>query len=367
MKYLLVLLACILLFCSFVKKVDESSSRSKQNDRVSLIFAGDIMGHSFQYKAAYDPNTDTFNYDVCFKAVKPYLESSDFAMANLEVPLAGPPYSGYPNFSSPDALLDAMKLAGYNIILTANNHILDFGKPGLERTISTIKNRKLMYAGSYINEQQRDSTYPLILEKKGVRIALLNCTYLMNTMAVTPPNRVNGLDTIEIKNDIRRAQAKGVDLIIVTVHWGIEYQLEASAQQKEYTRFFSRQGVNLVIGSHPHVVQNEDIVFSKDSLGVPVFYSLGNSISNQRKPNTDGGIMVKVEIDAKSAMIVKSSVIPVYIHKGLLNGVYQYHLIPTTEYIQDPSKYLIDAPDQAALLFFDRETRKRLSNIEVFK
>ena len=367
MKYLLVLLACILLFCSFVKKVDESSSRSKQNDRVSLIFAGDIMGHSFQYKAAYDPNTDTFNYDVCFKAVKPYLESSDFAMANLEVPLAGPPYSGYPNFSSPDALLDAMKLAGYNIILTANNHILDFGKPGLERTISTIKNRKLMYAGSYINEQQRDSIYPLILEKKGVRIALLNCTYLMNSMAVTPPNRVNGLDTIEIKNDIRRAQAKGVDLIIVTVHWGTEYQLEASAQQKEYTRFFSRQGVDLVIGSHPHVVQNEDVVFSKDSLGIPVFYSLGNSISNQRKPNTDGGIMVKVEIDAKSTMIVKSSVIPVYIHKGVLNGVYQYHLIPTTEYIQDPSKYLIDAPDQAALLFFDRETRKRLSNIEVFK
>ena len=338
-----------------------------KNDRLSFIFAGDIMGHSFQYKAAYEPITDTFNYDVCFKAIKPYLENSDYAMANLEVPLAGPPYSGYPNFSSPDALLDALKNAGYNIILTANNHILDFGKPGLERTISTIKNRNLLYSGCYINEQERDSVYPLILEKKGLRVALFNCTYLMNSMSVTPPNRVNGLDTIEIRNDIRRAEAKGVDFKIVVVHWGNEYQLEASGQQQEYARFFTRQGIDLVIGSHPHVVQNKDVFLSKDSLGVPIFYSLGNSISNQRKPNTDGGVMVKVEIDTKSAMIVESSVIPVYIHKGVLNGVYQYHLIPTTEYLQNPSKYVIEEADQAALLYFDRETRKRLSNIEVFK
>jgi len=363
-KYL-ALVFLVIFFCSYSQKVDEGSKDN--NDKLTFIFAGDVMGHSYQYKAAYDANTNTFNYDACFQAVKPYIENCDFGLVNLEVPLAGPPYSGYPNFSSPDALLDGLKFAGYNIILTANNHILDFGKPGLERTISTIKNRKMMYAGCYIDEQQRDSIYPLILEKKGLRVALLNCTYLMNTMSVTPPNRVNGLDTIEIKNDIRKAEAKGADMIIMTVHWGTEYQLEANALQMKYSRFFSRQGVDLVIGSHPHVVQNQDIVYGNDSVGTPVYYSVGNSVSNQRKPNTDGGIMVKVEIDTKTEMITSTSVIPVYIYKGTLANVYQYHLMPTEGYIQNLGKFILDEPDHSALMYFDKETKKRLYNIEIFK
>ncbi len=350
-------------YCACIVVYAQGNSNTSRN--ISLIFAGDIMGHSYQYKAAYDPKTDMFNYDVCFKGVKSIIESADYGLVNLEVPLAGPPYSGYPNFSSPDALLDALKVAGYDVILAANNHILDAGKIGLERTIRTIIDRKLLHTGSYIDKVQRDSIYPLILEKKGVKIGVLNCTFSTNNNPIIPPNKVNLLDTTEIKADILNAEAKGADLLIMTVHWGKEYEREANNRQKDLVKFFARNGVDLVVGSHPHVVQNEEHTSGNDSIDFPIYYSVGNSISNQRQAHTDGGIMVKVEIDPVSKLVVKSTYIPVYIHKGMLDNVYQYHLIPTTDYLLHPERYQLDDYDRRELLYFDSETRKKMNNVDI--
>jgi poly-gamma-glutamate capsule biosynthesis protein CapA/YwtB (metallophosphatase superfamily) len=362
-KVFFICLFCVLK-CTFSCVLSQGLSH-KTNANITLIFAGDIMGHSYQYKAAYDPKTNTFNYDVCFRGVKSLIESADYGIVNLEVPLAGPPYSGYPNFSSPDALLDALKVAGYDVILTANNHILDAGKMGLERTIHTIIDRKLLYTGSYIDKVQRDSIYPLILEKNGVRIGLLNCTFSTNNNPIIPPNKVNLLDTTEIKADILNAEAKGADILIMTVHWGKEYERDANNRQKDLVRFFSRNGVDLVIGSHPHVVQNEEHTCGNDSIYYPIYYSVGNSISNQRQAHTDGGIMVKVEIDPESKLVVNSTYIPVYIHKGVLDNVYQYHLIPTTDYLSHPERYELDDYDRRELLYFDSETRKKMNNVDI--
>jgi poly-gamma-glutamate synthesis protein (capsule biosynthesis protein) len=285
----------------------------------------------------------------------------------LEVPLAGKPYSGYPNFSSPDALLDGLKNAGYDIMLTANNHVVDRGKQGLVRTIKTIKSRNLLHAGSYIDEIQRDSLYPIILEQKGIRIAFLNCTYGSNGIAVVAPNRVNYLDTTEIKKDIQKAKSKNVDFIVMNVHWGSEYELTGNTAQKMYADFFIRNGINLVVGSHPHVVQNAEIQYNNDSIPIPVFYSLGNSISNQRKPHTDGGIILKVVIGSQNKRILNTTYMPVYVHKGILSAVYQYHLVPTPLFLNDSTYYQINSKDRNSLIYFDRETRKRISNFDVFQ
>jgi len=367
MKKYLLLIAAIFLFCSFILNDVDNIIPVTKDDTVSLIFAGDIMGHSPQYNAAYNPKTKSYNYDICFQTVKSYIEAADFAVVNLEVPLAGAPYSGYPNFSSPDALLDGLKNAGYDVILTANNHALDRGKSGLERTIRTIKKRNLLFAGSYVDKLQRDSVYPILLEQKGLKIALLNCTYGTNWGVTTYPNIVNYLDTIQILNDIRQAEAKNADILIMTVHWGTEYEMKSNPIQKNYARFFVQNGIDLVIGSHPHVVQNAEFLIGKDSIRVPVFYSLGNSLTNQRDTNTDGGIMVKVEIGCNSKKILNTSYLPVYVYKGVLNAVYQYHLIPTTDFITHPTRFQINKADSAALIYFDKETRKQLSNIQIFQ
>lgn len=368
MKKLLLLFSLFVLFSSFLFNNDlKQNPEENPNDSLTLIFAGDIMGHSPQFQAAYNITTKTYNYDICFQGVKPYIEAADIAICNLEVPLAGRPYSGYPNFSSPDALLDGIKNAGYDIVLTANNHVVDRGKHGLERTIKIIKSRNLLHAGSYVDEIQRDSLYPLILEQKDIKIAFLNCTYGTNGISVVAPNRVNYLDTIEIKNDIRNAISKNVDFIVMTVHWGTEYELEGNPVQKKYADFFVRNGVNLVVGSHPHVVQNAEMLYDKDSLSIPVFYSLGNSISNQRKPHTDGGILLKVVIGSQNKQILSTSYMPVYVHKGILDGVYQYHLLPTPKYLSDSANNQLNSKDRESLIYFDSETRKRITNFDVFQ
>jgi len=337
------------------------------NDRiVTLIFAGDIMGHSPQFQAAYDTQTKTYDYKVCFENVKPYIESADIAVANLEVTLAGPPYSGYPNFSSPDALLDALKYAGYDVMLTANNHVLDRGKPGFERTLKILSDKEMKFVGSYLNQQQRDTLYPLIIDTHGLKIAFLNYTYGTNGYKPLSPTIINVIDTNQIKKDIKKARSKSADIVVMTVHWGTEYQTKAGIEQQKLAKLFVREGVDLIIGSHPHVVQNAELLEIDSTWKVPVFYSLGNSISNQRNINTDGGIMVKVEIGANSKQILKTTYLPVYVHKGILKDKFQYHLIPTPDFVSDTTaNYVINKVDSAALLLFDKNTRERLSNFEI--
>lgn len=337
------------------------------NDQiVTLIFAGDIMGHSPQFQAAYDTQTKNYDYNVCFENVKPYIESADIAVANLEVTLAGPPYSGYPNFSSPDALLDGLKYAGYDVMLTANNHVLDRGKQGFERTIKVLSDKEMKFVGSYMNQQQRDTLYPLIIDTHGLKIALLNYTYGTNGYKPISPTIVNVIDTNQIKKDIKKARIKSADIVVMTVHWGTEYQTKAGTEQQKLAKLFVREGVDLVIGSHPHVVQNAEMFEIDSTRKVPVFYSLGNSISNQRNINTDGGIMVKVEIGANSKQILKTTYLPVYVHKGILKDKFQYHLIPTPDFVSDTTaNYVINKVDSAALLLFDKNTRERLSNFEI--
>lgn len=365
MNKLLLLFLNIVIYSFSISTVYPQIIDNTSSDSLVLVFSGDIMGHSPQFQAAYNSTLKTYNYDVCFQHVKPYIERADIAITNLEVPIAGKPYSGYPNFSSPDELLDGLKNAGYDILLTANNHVLDRGQKGLERTLRIIKNKNLGSIGSYINDVERDSLYPLIIERKGLKIAFLNYTYGTNGIAVVAPNLVNYLDTIQIKKDIAKAKLKKVDKIIMTVHWGTEYELEANVTQKKLALFFIKNGVDLVVGSHPHVVQNAEILYSKDSLSVPVYYSLGNSISNQRKLNTNGGILLNVVWDVKSKNIRSTSYLPVYVHKGILNNKFQYHLIPTNDFISQPSLFPILKSDSLSLLEFDQLTRKRLFNMSL--
>lgn len=363
MKKYILLVATLFFFCSFLQNSNLNSFIIPDNETISLVFAGDIMGHSPQYKAAYDYQTNSYNYDICFKFVKSSIENADFAIANLEVPIAGIPYSGYPNFSSPDALLDALKNTGFDVLLIANNHVLDRNKPGLERTIQQIKRRNLLFAGSYVDKNQRDSIYPLILESRGIKIAILNCTYGTNNINVEKPTLVNYIDSVQIINDIQKANELGANFKIMTIHWGTEYELRANETQRKLAQFFVKQGINLIVGSHPHVVQNVEFFYGKDSIPVPVFYSLGNFMSNQRKPNTDGGIILRVDIGKKSGLIVKTSVLPVYVYKGEFNKFFQFYLIPTTDYLSHPENFEISTINRSALLYFDKTTRMRLHNV----
>ena len=261
---------------------------------LSLLIAGDLMQHGPQIKAALrnGNGNETYNYDECFASVKDEIERTDVAIGNFEVTLGGKPYTGYPQFRAPDEYLQACVDAGFDILLTANNHCVDSHRKGLERTIAMMDSLGVPHLGTYVDNNVREETYPFLLEKNGLRIVLLNFTYGTNGLPVEAPNVVNLMDTVQIRADLEKAKTMEPDVIIALPHWGIEYQQLPSPQQREMADWLIRNGVDHVIGGHPHVAQPLEL--SADSLHL-IAWSMGNVISNQSKPNTYGGYMVKME------------------------------------------------------------------------
>lgn len=347
---------------------------AQDTTHLSLLFLGDIMQHDSQIADAYDESTGTYNYGPCFQYIKPYIAAADLAIGNLEVTLAGKPYKGYPQFSAPDELLTALQDIGMDVIVTANNHSVDRGKAGVERTIDMLADRKIPHTGTFKNQAEKDKLHPLIIERSGFKLALLNYTYGTNGLAVPKPTIVNMLDTAAMRQDLIKATSLEPDAIIVFTHWGAEYQSLPSKNQKEITELCFKYGARLVIGSHPHVVQPME--WRKDK-GQLVAYSLGNFVSGQRKRYTDGGAMIRIELE-KVKFNDGSSLTAVDTAGYILEWVYRtndaqkdYYVLPVAEVEKDPDAYIADPASRDAFKVFAEDSRtlfrKHNLNIKEFK
>lgn len=345
-----------------------------QTDTLRLLFAGDIMGHAPQIKSA-ETGKNQYDYTPCFRFVRPLLERADLAIGNLELTLPGkPPYTGYPMFRSPDALADALNRAGFDFLVTANNHSNDSRGPGVTHTLDALRRLDFLQTGTFKNQQERDAMYPLIVYKNGFKIAFLNCTYGTNGMPTDPPTIVNLIDTVQLANDLVAAQAQRPDFIIAILHWGIEYQLKENEEQRGVAKFLIGHGADLVIGSHPHVVQpiKRETALTPDGQlrEALVAYSLGNFISNQTQPNTDGGILFQMDLWKKrgrrGAELGDYGFLPIwrYIHHS--GGKTTFFTLPVARLEQDPDIFPNMAPSaRAKMLAFAEGVRKRLVCPEV--
>lgn len=290
------ILALFAALCSGLQLQAQPDKSGRQP--LSLLFIGDIMGHDEQIWSAENRQTGAYSYDDVFKYIRKDISEADFATANFEVTLAGKPYSGYPTFSSPVELAVAAFNAGIDCFVTANNHAADRGNRGILKTIYRLDSLKIPHTGTFASPAARDTLYPLIIEKKGWSIALLNYTYATNGIKVPQPVIVNMLDRETVAADIKEAKSKNPDLIILFLHWGTEYDTIPSKQQVDMADYFLGCGADLIIGSHPHVLQKMVLKNGNSDLNEkPVVYSLGNFVSNQIKPKTDGGAMVRIEIE----------------------------------------------------------------------
>ena len=274
---------------------------------LTLLFAGDMMQHAGQIKAAQCAD-GTHDYSECFTYVKDQISAADIAIANLEVTLGGKPYTGYPMFCAPDEFAIAIKDAGFDILTTSNNHCCDTGRRGLGRTLRVLDSLGIPSLGTYRDTKDRAQRYPLLVEKNGFRIALLACTYGTNGLPVPEPYIVNLIDTTQIKQDIARAKSMRPDAIIAIIHWGTEYVLTPVNSQRRQADWLLAHGVDHVIGGHPHVV--EPIEF-RDSTNL-VVWSLGNYISNMTKDTTYGGLMVTMNLSRVKSQESKVEVEPSY-------------------------------------------------------
>ena len=273
------------------------SIQAQNPDSISIYFAGDMMQHKAQLDAARQTD-GTYDYSGCFALVTPEIEAADIAVCNFETTLGGTPYSGYPQFCSPDEYAAAVRDAGFDIFLTANNHCMDRRTRGLIRTLDVLDSLGISHLGTYRNQAERDSLYPYIIEQNGIRIALLNYTYDTNGIPVAKPCIVNYIDTAIIRKDLMRARELKVDCIIACMHWGTEYMTQPDARQKKLEDWLYAHGVDHIIGSHPHVVQPVRTLpdyRSRPSRHLTV-WSLGNYISNMTAPHTYEGLAVTLRL-----------------------------------------------------------------------
>lgn len=346
----------------FVFLIIGLSATAQDTTRLSLLFTGDVMGHDSQIAAAYNTNTGSYDYSNCFQFVKPYIASADLAIGNLEVTLAGAPYKGYPAFSSPDALALALQDAGFDVLVTANNHSCDKGKRGIERTIEMLDSFKIVHTGTFTDEASRLNDYPLILEKNGFKLALLNYTYGTNGIPVPKPTIVNLIDTLQMSKDIAQAKLSNPDYIIAFMHWGSEYQSQPNTYQKWLTKYLFDSGVQLVIGAHPHVLQ--PMQFNKENQQL-VVYSLGNFVSGQRDRYKNGGAMVRIDLSKirNDSVITKQidsvNYILQYVHRDAQK---KYVVLPVPTFENDTTGFIKDDFSKLAFKTFVADSRLLFNN-----
>jgi poly-gamma-glutamate synthesis protein (capsule biosynthesis protein) len=333
----------------FEKYSPSAGNESEPYTDILIAAAGDIMFHQTQLDSAYDVNNKTYDFKSVFEDVKPIISAADLAIANFETTTAGPgrPYSGYPLFNSPDEVIDTIKYAGFDVLTTANNHSLDTGSEGLKRTVATIQSKGMDTVGTY---EKKPESRVLLKEVKGIKVAILSYTESTNGLgggyAANELNTmINLMDKAAIVNDLRDAKGLGADLIIAFMHWGDEYAEQPNAKQVEYAQVMAEEGANLILGSHPHVIQRSEFI-ETEAHSAFVIYSMGNFISNQRKETldsrnelTEDGIIVTINIrknnKTNETVIQQIEYIPTWVYRDKEEGQsrYTYRILPVDAFL----------------------------------
>lgn len=311
---------------------------------VKLMMIGDMLMHLNVTQSGFKDD-GTKNYDHLFCRILPDIQEADISIVNEEIVFAGESvgFSGYPMFNTAEEVGDAEANAGFNVILHATNHTMDKFKDGLMNTINFWKKYPdIKVLG--VNETAAEQEEITVIEKNGIRIALLNYTYGLNGMPMPSdmPFAVNLIDEDLMDRNIKKAHEEA-DFVVVLMHWGTEYQLFASQEQKNWANWLLERDVDLVIGAHPHVIQPvEWLVDPNDGDEMLVYYSLGNYITGTRAARNGvyeqavGGLAkVEIERDENGEVVIsKYGIVPLVANIGQTS--YQsIYTCPLSEYTEE--------------------------------
>lgn len=320
---------------SFLKDPSEIISNHKETNApiknesttIHMSVIGDIMSHFSNFKNAYNSSSKDYDFSNTFKNITNYIQNADIAVGNLETTFAGKSrgYSGYPTFNTPEVLGQNLKDLGIDVLSTANNHCMDKGYSGLESTLNFLDEFGISHTGTSRSKDEQNTI--LVKDVNGIKIAFLSFTYGTNGITIPSDKKyaVNLIDKDLIKEQIKLAKEQNVDLICVSMHWGIEYKLKQNKTQEDLANFLFENGVDLILGSHPHVLEPmekrtitlEDGT-TKDGF---VIYSLGNFMSGQIYANTKSTVILDIQLtkNADNKISIESiDYIPLYLYdKGV--------------------------------------------------
>lgn len=331
----------------------------------TLCFVGDLMCHSTQFNYA-KVGVDTFDFTGVYREVKQYLSAADLTVGNLETVIAGKNkgYRGYPYFNAPDDFIYALKHTGFDFLVTANNHALDQGWDGVKRTIEVINEYKIHRTGTFLSQEDRDSLR--IFQINSIKIAIL--AYSENTNGVQIPKgkdfSINLIDEELIERDINKAREKDVDIVLVHLHYGPEYNREPSDYQKEIVTKIIDLGADIIIGGHPHVVQPVEFFKTNDTKLDSGFvaYSLGNFISNQRWRYSDAGVILNIQISKNqftdSVYLSNINYIPTWVFKGTTERGREYIILPSQISEEDSAYTFLTGEDKKFIKEAFKDTKE---------
>jgi poly-gamma-glutamate capsule biosynthesis protein CapA/YwtB (metallophosphatase superfamily) len=320
---------------------------------VTLAAVGDIVMHLPIVNSALNTEDNSYDFRPIFAEVKNDLIQADIAVGVLETQLAGANqiYTGYPAFKTPASIGDALKWAGFKLVFTAHNHSLDRGAEGIKQTLRYLERISLPYVGCRYDPNRKRY---LFVDCKGVRLAFLSYTTSTNNLHLPPEQEwmLNLFDRQKILEDIRESKMAGADCVIMALHTGIEYQRTPSARQQEIINWLVKSGVDIVLGSHVHVVQplEKRNFFERDDGDARdcfIAYSLGNFLSNQRQRYCDYGLLLNLTLEKKSGTpgvkIVKVNYAPLWVNRYPDQGKYHYRIIKLTGTQYNNNDSFIDA------------------------
>lgn len=363
-KLLLILFIILLIFIIFIfNKYNKNANTNTENNSTettlsnnntkqdtaepitfTLTSLGDTLCHNTQYWDAYNSKTDEYDFSYVYEDIKNYTLSSDITIGSLETTFAGKEkgYSNYPTFNTPDSLATALKDIGVDVVSLAGNHALDYGYIGLCRTIDVFDNIGLSHLGTYKTAEDQEKI--LIKDVKGVKIAFINYTYGTNGIPL-PSGKdfcVNLIDKDFIKKQINQAKEQNVDMIVACMHWGTEYRTTANSEQKDLANFLFENGVDVILGNHPHVLEpmEKKTITLQDGTTKDVFvvYALGNFTADQRDEITRDSAILNLTITKNSngkISIDKVNYIPIYMYKNTNVSIHKFKILDIEKTIKD--------------------------------
>ncbi len=346
-----------------VERVCDETKRAKFDMgeiAVSFVAFGDTIGHLPVVSAA--KTASGYDFSQNFENVKKYIDEADVACVNQETVFVESNFSGYPSFGSPKEFGVAEVEAGFDVVTHATNHAFDRGTNAILYTTEFWNDYPDVKVLG-IHESQEDANEINIIERNGLKIALLNYTYSLNGYSLPNDKKylVDLLDEEKIVSDMTRAKEMS-DATVVFVHWGNEYQNVPSQSQKKWAQIFADNGAAVIVGHHPHVVQPLETITSSDGRTVPVYYSLGNFISNQNDYQTALGAMADFDLikDENGIRCENFSIKPIMTH--MQSGYYSAYVLDdyTDEMItkhKNRGRYGMSFTKEAYADLFERITK----------
>lgn len=363
LKILLLFIPFILIACStdYAKPIEKKPNKgeitssplsqpahSSQPEpivhRVKMTVVGDLMVHDWQLADALNQSNGTYHFDYSFDQVKDLLSNADLTVGNLETVLAGKDadFTGYPMFNTPEAFAESLRNAGFDLLTTANNHSNDRKEAGVLRTLEVLDRIGLDHVGTYPSKVVQNKIF--IKEINNITFAFVSFTYGTNGIPLPKGKEylINIMTKNFVINEIKKAKALNPDFVIVLPHMGNEYELMPSQAYIDWVNVMFNSGADLILASHPHVVQPVAYKPTMDENGVTrnkfVAYSLGNFISSQRTQPRDAGIMLHlyfIKTEGRKAELEHASYTPTWVQFKDSSNQYLIRTLSVPDVLKD--------------------------------